>query len=194
MISLLRGKILSKNENTVVILTAGGVGYEVRVSGSTLFGLKTGEETDILTYLAVRENAMDLYGFKDEAEKDLFLHFLDVSGVGPKTALHILSLGEPAEISSAINRGDVDYLSKVSGIGKKTAERLVVELKGKVESLKVKGESGQESTMSDATIDVIDGLVALGYSVLEAREIVKKLDTAGKTSEQLLREALKRAK
>lgn len=190
MISLIRGKILSKTEGLAVILTAGGVGYELRASEATLRGFKIGEETEALTYLAVRENALDLYGFKDEAEKDLFLKLLTVSGVGPKTALHILSLGEPAEISGAISRGDVDYLSKVSGIGKKIAERLVVELKGKVESLKLKGDLSQDNGVSD----VIDGLVAMGYSVLDAREAVKKLDTAGKTSEQILKEVLRMIK
>lgn len=190
MISLIRGKILFKTDGGVTVLTAGGVGYEIKMSEKSAAGLKTGEETEILTYLAVRENAMDLYGFKDEAEKDLFLKLLTVSGVGPKTALHILSLGDPAEVGSAINRGDAEYLTKVSGIGRKTAERIVLELKDKVNS----SQSAVRSPQSDALGDVVDGLIALGYSALEAREAARQLSPEGKTSEQLLKEALRRIK
>jgi Holliday junction DNA helicase RuvA len=111
-----------------------------------------------------------------------------VSGVGPKTALHILSLGTVAEISAAIARSDVAYLTKVSGIGKKTAERLVVELKNKVGgNMELNSTEGFSNEMGD----VIEGLMSLGYSGAQARDAVQKLQGAGKTSEQLMKEALK---
>ena len=188
MISFIQGKIISKTENGLVVLTAGWVGYEIKMQAVKLASVQVGNEIGVHTYLAVRENAMELFGFETEDEKELFLKFLDVSGVGPKTAMHLLSLGTVDEISSAIGRGDVDYLTKVSGIGKKTAERIVVELKSKIINQRSKIGEGVGGVLSE----VIDGLVGLGYSRDEAREAVKELDSAGKDSGKLLKEALKR--
>ncbi len=194
MISLIAGKVISKKEEEITIMTAGGVGYRLLASPGVLTSVKVGDEAQIETYLSVKEDALDLFGFASLAEKQLFKNFLSVSGVGPKTALHLLALGSVEEITLAIGRGDVEYLTKVSGIGKKTAERIVVELREKV--AKESGIRNQESgaKSSDAVSDVIDGLVTLGYSNLEAREVVKKLDANGKTSEELLREALRAIK
>lgn len=186
MISLLQGKIVGNKNGQVVISTAGGVGYSVFGSLSGLKKWKIGNDEAVLTYLVVRETAMELYGFVDEEERELFLRLIQVSGVGPKTALHILSLGTTSEIGSAIARGDLNYLTKVSGIGKKTAERIIVELKDKVlVSLSDNKEEG-----SGVLGDVVEGLVSLGYAVNEAREVVKKIDVKGKTTEQILKEAL----
>lgn len=190
MITLIKGKILGNNLGKLTVLTPGGVGYTVFVNPLNT-AWKAGQEAEILTYLSVRENAMDLYGFSTEAEKNLFEKFLLVSGIGPKTALHLLSLGSVEEISSAINRGDAAYLKRVSGIGGKTAERLVVELRGKLAG---DAHGSAVTGASDELSDVVDGLVALGYSESEAREAVKKLDARGKTAEQLLREALQKIK
>jgi len=189
MISMINGKILSKNTDGIVLMTQGGVGYFLLMAKNKIAKLIVGENISMLTYLSVRENAMDLFGFEKNNERELFLKFLDVSGVGPKTALHLLSLGGVEEISSAIGRGDLDYLTKVSGIGKKTAERIIVELKNKISSV------GEDiSVQSDVLSDVISGLVALGYPANVARDIVKKLNDKGKTSEQLLKEALQKIK
>lgn len=190
MISYLTGTIYNKNNQSVTILTSGGVGYEVCVTPTMYVDLQIDESVSIYTYLAVRENALDLYGFKNLAERGLFLKFLDVSGIGPKSALHLLSLGTVEEISSAISRGDSSYLSKVSGVGKKTAERIVVDLKSKMGDF----SSATEDQISESLGEVIDALVSLGYSKEEARLVVKSLDTKDKTSEQLVREALKRIK
>lgn len=187
MISYLSGTVFNKHNQTVTILTGGGVGYEVRVIPTLYVDLQIDETVSIYTFLAVRENAMDLYGFKKLAERDLFLKFLDVSGIGPKSALHLLSLGTVEEISSAISRGDSSYLSKVSGVGKKTAERIVVDLKGKMGDY----TSSTEDQTGESLGEVIDALVSLGYSKEEARLVVKSLDIGGKTSEELVREALK---
>lgn len=189
MISLVAGKVLAKDLNKLTVLTAGGVGYEIMVSAASAKNWAIGTDVQILTYLAVRESALDLYGFANDSEKQLFEKFLLVSGIGPKTALHLLSLGSVQEISSAIGRGDLSYLTNVSGIGKKTAERILVELKNKIGA----GATGLEE-FEGALGDVIEGLAALGYSLIEARDAVKNLDVHGKTSEQLLKEALQRIK
>jgi len=193
MIAILKGKILANEKGEVVVMTPGGVGYRVFMNLASSGRWNLGDEVEIPTYLAVRENALDLYGFENEAERYLFLKFLDVSGIGPKTALHLLSLGSVKEISTAIGRGDADYLKKVSGIGGKTAERIVVELKGKMNFMFGEERAGQ-SEESAGLGDVIDALVAMGYSAQQARETVKKVDAKDKTSEQILREVLKRMK
>lgn len=191
MISILSGKILDNKNGELVLLTSGGVGYRINASVSALETFPVGHEVAIETYLVVREDALELFGFADKEEKSLFQHLLQVSGIGPKTALHVLSLGSVAEISSAIARGDVVYLTKVSGIGKKTAERIVVELSSKLKEHTLSTVEARNLTSSSGVLqDVADGLEALGYSGLEAREVIKKLDVNGKTSEQLLKEAL----
>jgi Holliday junction DNA helicase RuvA len=149
--------------------------------------LELNQNIKIPVYMAVRENSMDLFGFQSLAEKELFLKFLDVNGVGPKSALHLISLGSVEEISSAIARGDINYLTKVSGIGKKTAERIVVELKSKMSKLGIDNLELDNGQLGE----VMDALVSLGYSKDEAREVVKNLDSEGKNSEELIRQALR---
>ena len=192
MISLIKGKITYKDYNSLTVLTPGGVGYKIFVKLTAVEKYEVGAEKDILTYLSVSETALNLYGFTNEQERDLFLLFLNVSGIGPKSALHLLSLGTVDEISSAISREDVEYLTKVSGVGRKTAERIVVELKSKI--LNLKSEIGGVGFDGGALGDVAEGLIALGYSAQQAREAVKKLDANGKNREQLMREALKNIK
>lgn len=191
MISFIQGKIINKKENSLTVLTSSGIGYEVSLQADKLTSLQVGDDTGLHIYLRVSENAMDLYGFETLEEKDFFELLISVNGVGPKSALNILGLGSLDEIQNAISNGDVDYLTKVSGIGKRSAERITVELKSKVvESKKGKVESG---AAGEVLGDVIDGLISLGYSKEDARLVAKNLDTEGKTSEQLLREALKSA-
>ncbi len=192
MIALINGKVVSNNGFEAVILTAGGVGYRVMVSPSAMNLCTVGSEVSLETYLVVREDVLDLFGFANDLEKKLFKNFVSVSGVGPKTALHLLSLGSVAEIALAIGRGDLEYLTKVSGIGKKTAERIVVELREKMsKEQKSFGEvivGGDNQAVTDAT----EGLITLGYSAMQARDVIKQLDVKNKTSEQLLREALQK--
>jgi Holliday junction DNA helicase RuvA len=190
MISFIKGKIIDKDHNSLIALTSGGVGYKIFVKPTVVDDYAIGSEKEILTYLSVSETALNLYGFATEQERKLFLLFLNVSGIGPKSALHLLSLGSVDEISGAISRGDVEYLTKVSGVGRKTAERIVVELKSKINDL----VSDSIFQVSDIMGDVVEGLVALGYSAQQAREVVKKLDANDKNSEQLMREALKNIK
>jgi Holliday junction DNA helicase RuvA len=192
MISIIQGKVVAKNNSELVVMTAGGVGYRIMVSPAAFASALIGGEIILNTYLVVKEDAHNLFGFANIAERELFKNFLSVSGVGPKTALHLLELGSVEEITLAIGRSDVDYLTKVSGIGQKTAERIVVELKNKV--AKGISEAGVKFAAGDTMGDVIDALVTLGYSALQARDAVKKIDGTGKNSEQLLREALQRIK
>lgn len=190
MISIINGTIVSKDGNMLAVLTPGGVGYEIMVNINSARNWKVGSNARVLTHLAVREGAMELYGFSNEKEKDFFEKLLLVNGIGPKTAMHLLSLGNIEEISSAVARGDISYLTNVSGIGKKTAERIVVELKSKIINSKSEINNGGSLQIADA----VEGLVALGYSNIEAREAIKNLEVSGKSSEQLLKEALQRIK
>ncbi len=190
MIALLEGKIISNQNGEVILMTSGGVGYKILLSPEAAKLSQVGATVTIETYLSVKEDALDLFGFASRAEKELFKNFISISGIGPKTAIHLLELGSVEEITLAIGRSDVEYLTKVSGIGRKIAERIVVELKTKVKQELLTNKE-QAASATDAQTDVIDALVTLGYTVLQARDVVKKLDPSGKTSEQLLREALK---
>jgi Holliday junction DNA helicase RuvA len=191
MIAQISGKVASNNGLEAVIMTAGGVGYRVMVSPSAAKLCVVGNEIVLDTYLVVREEVLDLFGFANISEKKLFKNFVSVSGVGPKTALHLLSLGSVEEIVLAVGRGDVDFLTKVSGIGKKTAERIVVELREKMNKEQTIVDKGGTLKESGSINDALEGLITLGYSALQAREVLKKIDVNGKSSEQLLREALR---
>ncbi len=166
-------------------MTSGGVGYKILASAARSDKWPVGSEAQILTYMVVREDAMELFGFGSEVERRLFLKLLSVSGIGPKSALHVLSIGEVDEINTAIARGDVEFLTRVSGVGKKTAERIVVELKSKMVDINdvLGGNKGKVG-------EVIEGLISLGYTAADAREAVNGLPDL--PSEQLIREALKR--
>ncbi|PLX28424.1 Holliday junction branch migration protein RuvA [Candidatus Parcubacteria bacterium] len=188
MISLIVGTIVSKGKNTAVILTQSGVGYEVSLQVSKLSSLHVNDEITLHTYMKVSENSMELFGFEAEDEKGFFEILLSVKGVGPRGALSILGLGSIEEIKSAISRSDVSYLTQVSGMGKRTAERLCVELKNKITSIEKKDENGEK--VGDKLGEVVDGLVGMGYSKEQARDIVKGLDES-KPVEELLRDALK---
>jgi len=190
MIALLKGKIFSKNNDTLVVETTGGVGYEVHMTVLRATQYTVGQEVLLYTYLKVSDSAHDLYGFENLEEKNFFELLMTVSGVGPKSAMNILSLGDMYEIQDAIARSDVKYLTSVQGMGKKTAERLVVELKNKIIKTE-KSSRFDESTHSDMLGDVVDGLMALGYSREEAKRMVKEVDATGKTPEQILKASLK---
>lgn len=172
-----------------MVMTASGVGYNVNVQANKLLIWQVGDEIFVHTYLKVSDQAMDLYGFESTEEKEFFELLLTVSGVGPKAAMRVLSLGSIVEIKNAIARGDTQYLTAVQGMGKKTAERLCVELKSKI---KEQGEGGKMQGVGSQVLgEVVDGLVALGYSSNQAREKVESVDAVGKTTEEILRLVLK---
>src|SRR3989338_5358110 len=132
MISFLRGIVLEKQKQSLTIETWGGVGYDIHLTAERLAEYRIGQNIAVNTFLKVSDSALDLYGFATVDEKYFFTLLMTVSGVGPKTAMNILSFGSVDRTQSAIARGDIKYLTGVSGLGKKTAERLVVELKSKI--------------------------------------------------------------
>lgn len=182
MIAFLRGTLLQRATDSV-ILDVNGVGYRLRVPTTTLASLgDTGTNAELYTHMHVREDDMSLFGFVTQDEHDLFELLLSVSGIGPKVALGILSSASPNEIRSAIGEGNLEILSGIRGIGKKTAQRLVLELKGKV-------ELGEEiSELSPLDGEVAATLINLGYSAAEAQRAARAVQ--GKTLEDKLRGAL----
>jgi holliday junction DNA helicase RuvA len=172
MIGKLTGILAAKNPPEVLI-DCGGVGYEVLVPMSTFYNLPAlGEKTALLTHLIVREDAHLLYGFATQDERAGFKQLVKISGVGPRTALSILSGMSVADIAQAVTRQDAGRLTKIPGIGKKTAERLLLELKGKLGDAL---DSGGVSVANDTQGDILQALVALGYSDRDAGLALKAL-------------------
>jgi len=176
MISTLRGKVTELGGRYAVVET-GGIGYKVFVTDDALHALKIGAEASFWTYDAVREDSRDLYGFPARKERDFFELLISVSGIGPKSALNILSLVSSETLASSVRTGSVAHLVKVSGIGKKTAEKIVLELKDKLGGLS-EGSTGEMSAGMSSDLDAILALKALGYDADEAREAMKKVSTA----------------
>jgi len=178
---MLRGKTEEVRAGFAVIAVAGGESYKVSMPVGDLGKLKIGEEIKIFTCLFSREDGMELYGFLTEEERGLFEMLNTVSGVGPRAATGILGLGPVAQIKAAISEGKPEALTKSFGIGKKTAERIVVELKDKVEGGGVVPEWDE---------DVYDALIKLGYRREAAKEAVKKINRETKNVNDRLKEAL----
>lgn len=191
MISFLQGKIISIHAHKLVLLTQGGVGYELSMQTDKLSKLTVGDMCGVHTYMRVGENLMELFGFENLEEKAFFELLISVNGVGPKSALNIMGLGSIDQIKQAIARQDVAYLTQVSGIGRKTAERMVVELKSKVGKFDVGVE---RSVVGDKLGDVVDALVSMGYSKEEAREVVKDIDVGEMKMEEILKMVLRTIK
>jgi len=187
MISYLKGTVLSKAKQSIVLFTAGGVGYEVLMNPIALVSVALNSQIELFTYLRITDQSHELYGFRSTDERSFFSLLISVSGVGPKSAMNVLSVGSPDQIKDAIARGDVTYLTAVQGLGKKTAERLVVELKTKVIA---SGRGVDDAPDGSVLGEVVEALVSLGYSQEEARRITQMLSSEDKTSEALLKEAL----
>lgn len=169
------------------VLEAGGVGYGVRMTEAALAELapRIGSEVRLLTHLIVRQDAQELFGFLREEERALFERLLDVPGVGPRSALSILGLGDALALARAIGRGDSNYLTGIAGIGKKSAEKIIVTLRDK---LAAQAASGPESA---GDVEALGALRALGYSLEEAREALKEIGTEAETSTDKIRAALR---
>lgn len=188
MIGHLEGKVLFKGERHVV-LDVGGVGYKIFVSASSK-NLSIGESAKLWTHLHVKEDALELYGFSHQAELEFFEMLISISGIGPRSALGVLALAPVDSLKRAIASGDTSYLTKISGIGRKTAEKIVLELKDKMGFGKV--SFGGEEFKEDA--DILDALIALGYSQRESREMLQKIPSNIRGREKRLKEALKMTK
>lgn len=178
MISHLRGTVIFK-DTRFCVLDVGGVGYKVFLSDETLRSLKIDAPAEFWTHLAVRENALDLYGFAEKDSLALFELLINISGIGPKTALGVINVASAQTLRRAVSAGDLAYLTKVSGIGRKLAEKIILELREKIADLP--GADGDESTSGDlrGETDALEALKSLGYSERDARDALKKITAAG---------------
>ena len=197
MIGYLKGKVINITAETALVLV-GGVGYEAYCSGSAFSKMTQGQECEIYTYMQVSEqNGVTLFGFSDIKEKEMFLKLISVSGVGPKIGLAVLTYMDAGQVASAIATGDVKALSSVKGLGKKTAERLILELKDSVASMPVMpivegGPVVTPSKVSSEDEDAIVALTSLGFSRAEAeRAVIRAKNSGAKTVEEVIMTALK---
>ena len=192
MIGLLRGKILDK-QPPQLLLDVNGVGYEIDAPMTTFYDLPdVGAEVMLFTHLAVREDAHTLYGFAKRSDRDLFRNLLKVNGVGARLALTILSGMETQLFISCVQAGDAAALVKLPGIGKKTAERLIIELRDRLElSAEVSTVAATTAAMPATPVeDAVSALVGLGYKPQDASRMVRSLETANLSSEEIIRGAL----
>ncbi len=182
----------------IAVIDCGGVGYAVNTSRNTLAALKTGEKATVYTYLLVREDAMELYGFADQEELNCFRMLIGISGVGPKAALSILSATTPAGFALSVLTRDEKMLTGAQGIGKKIAQRIILELSDKLEKAKASGgmtpnEQAAVTASSDGGVmsEALNALMVLEYSKTEALEALRRIDCTDKSVEDVLRLALK---
>jgi Holliday junction DNA helicase RuvA len=189
MIATLEGMITEKLGDTVV-LECGGVGYGLFTSFEDFGALETGKSVKLYIYEHIRENAHDLFGFRTKDTKALFELLLSVNGVGPKMALAILSVANLGQVRQAIAAGDTKFISQASGVGKRVAERVVVDLKDKVGLVSSEDATNFLSISANPNDEALQGLVALGYSVQDAAEALKNVDEK-LSSEERIKQALK---
>ena len=183
MIGSIKGKIILKKDKFVIV-EQGGIGYKINISSDTQERVqKTKEEILFWTHSHIKEDAQDLYGFLEYDELEFFELLISVSGIGPKGALTILSVAPIEILKRAIGTGDTSYLTKISGIGRKTAEKMVIELRDKVGKENENGSLNQD-------VDVLEALKSLGYSQNEAREALKKVSNETDLNNKI-KEALK---
>ena len=203
MIGHLTG-ILMEKQPPEILLDVQGVGYELLLPMTSFYNLpEVGKQTSLFTHLVVREDAHLLFGFSQKTDRTLFRELIKTNGVGPKLALAILSAMSVDEFAYAIEREELSRLVKIPGIGKKTAERLLVELKGKFKEVKthdffVQGDhlpsvNAETVATIEPSNEAVAALIALGYKPLDAEKMVKKVSKPEPSSEQLIREALKAA-
>ena len=198
MYAFIEGTVCEKT-NGCLVLQAGGVGWQLSCSNNTLMAAPAlGETMRCFTFLSVREDALELFGFATREEKEMFLQLTSVSGIGPKTALGLLGAMPLRDLNLAILLGDVNALSRAPGIGKKTAQRIALELKDKVSQADVSAASAGSaaavpaaSMAADCVAEAIEALTALGYSSTEARNAVSQVRDQSDKPEELIRLALR---
>ncbi len=199
MIAYLKGRVLTITSETAIV-EVGGVGYELYCSGGAFRKITVGETVELYTYLQVKEDGITLFGFASPKEKELFLKVISVSGVGPKMGIAILTGLSADEFTQAIATADVKRLSAVKGLGKKTAEKIVLELHGKISAAEVMSasadpvsaavESGAQK-LSEQDEEAISALMGLGFTRSESANAVKRAKEQGaKTTEEIIRKAL----
>jgi Holliday junction DNA helicase RuvA len=189
MIGLLNGRLIEKNP-TELLIECSGVGYEVKISLNTFAQLSENESIRIYTKLIVREDAHLLYGFFTKEEREMFNHLISVSGIGPNTAMIMLSSLMTDDIANAIQTEDVRTIQGIKGIGAKTAQRVIIDLKGKM----LKFSSSSENIFSQNNtnrFDALNALVSLGFDKKSAEKVLDKIDTGEQSVEKLIKEALR---
>ncbi len=192
MIAHIRGEVAEKFGTNGIIVDVNGVGYEMAVPVPDFENVNLGEERKFFTYHAVRENSEELYGFSSLVAKKLFELLISVQGVGPKAGVAILSLAEAEEVRNAIANGDIAFISKASGVGKKSAERVIVDLRDKVGIPSRYGATEVKfSASKDEPDEALDALIALGFPLKEATAALEKVDRSLPVEERV-RLALKK--
>ena len=189
MIGSLNGRLIEKNP-TELLIECSGVGYEVKISLNTYTQLTDSEQIKLHTKLIVREDAQILYGFFTKEEREMFNYLISVSGIGPNTAMIMLSSLIPEEIAHAIQTDDVITIQGIKGIGAKTAQRVIIDLKGKV----IKFSFGSETFVlkgNKTRFDALNALVSLGFDKKSTEKVLEKIDNGEQTVEQLIKEALR---
>jgi len=198
VIGFLKGRLAVK-QPPMLLVDVGGVGYELEAPMSTFYGLPaTGESVSLFTHLVVREDAHILYGFGSEGERRLFRGLLKVSGVGPKIALGILSGASVEDFLRIVEAEDVAMLTRIPGIGRKTAERVIIEMRDNVQKLKQTAPAGAHSAAAlgaapSAQSEAFSALIALGYKPPEIARLLKAADEPGLSTTEIIRRALKSA-
>jgi Holliday junction DNA helicase RuvA len=194
MIALLTGQLAHRSPEQI-ILDVGGVGYRLQIPLSTFYALPESGQVQLRVHTHVKEDAIQLFGFLSEAEKSLFALLISVSGVGPKLAINILSHIPTDELAAALSQGDVPRLTAIPGIGKKSAERLILELQDKAASYAISGfgaDVRKSLTDEDSHQDALSALINLGYKEALARKALKGMKIApGTPLEEILKAALK---
>lgn len=188
MFDYVSGKIAACAENRIVI-DCGGVGFALTASAAAVAAVAAKQEAKVPVYLAVRDDALELYGFKDEAERRLFLKLIDVSGVGAKLAITVLSGMNTERFTAAVASCDIAAFSAIKGVGKKTAERIILELKDKVESAVDVGIV--PTAVGNVNEPAVSALISLGYERKEAEQAVRNAYADGMTTEQLVYKVLR---
>lgn len=189
MIGQLTGRLVEKSP-TEIIIDCGGVGYEVRISLNTFSALGSDEAIKIFTKLIVREDAHLLYGFYTKEEREMFNHLVSVSGIGPNTAMIMLSSLTPEDVANAIQTEDVRTIQSIKGIGAKTAQRVIIDLKDKVLKMNVSSEN-VSVTHNTIRFDALNALVSLGFDKKSVDKVLDKLTTGQESLEELIKGALK---
>jgi Holliday junction DNA helicase RuvA len=195
MFYYLKGTVASL-EPYLAVIDCGGVGYACNTTGSSLASLKVGEEATLYTYLHVREDLFDLYGFSTKNELSCFKLLLGISGVGPRAALSILSVCTPERLAMAVITGDEKALTSAQGIGKKIAQRIILELKDKIAKEQIPGgpvsSPGAASSPQSKAGEASAALAVLGFSAAEAAEALRGIDTEAHPLEEIIKMALKK--
>jgi Holliday junction DNA helicase RuvA len=189
MIAQLNGKLIEKNP-TELVIDCGGVGYDVKISLNTYTTIGTSEAIRVFTKLIVREDAQILYGFATKEEREMFNYLISVSGIGPNIAMVMLSSMVPEEIAYAIQTEDVVTIQGIKGIGAKTAQRVILDLKGKVMKI-AGGIENSGSSNNTNRFDALTALVSLGFDKKAAEKAIDKVDSGDLAVEILIKEALK---